>query len=330
MRALLLPHPNSPLQFVELPTPQPGPHEILLRIHCCGICRTDLHLQDGEIPFAHYPIIPGHQIVGRVAACGKETTKFCVGERVGVSWLGSCCNQCPFCLSGKENLCPQTQFTGCQRNGGFADYCVAEESSCFSLPSIYSDEEAAPLLCAGMVGYRAYAMIKEKRSIGFYGFGSSAHILTQLAASQGKEIYVFTKPNDTKRQAFAKKMGAVWSGGVDQQPPLLLDAAIIFASAGELIPLALKSVQNGGTVVAAGIQMSDIPSFPYSLLWGEKCVRSVANLTKREGKEFLQLAQQVPLRLHLNLYPIEQANQALSDMRKGGKEGSFVLQINPA
>jgi len=324
MRAMVLHKHHSPLQLSDVPIPKPGKGQLLIRVHVCGVCRTDLHVMDGELPNPILPIIPGHQIVGTIAEQG-EGTKLPIGMRVGIPWLGGCCQHCSFCLSGRENLCNQASYTGFQINGGFADYCVANEAFCFPLPANYSDEKVAPLLCAGLIGYRSLRFTGNSKRLGFYGFGAAAHIQIQVAAYLGKEVYAFTRPGDVKTQEFARSLGAVWSGDSDVFPPVKLDAAIIFAPVGELVPQALRAVDKGGVVVCAGIHMSDIPSFPYELLWEERVLRSVANLTRQDGKEFLDLAPKVPVSTTITPYPLERANEALEDLRHGKFQGAAVI-----
>lgn len=326
MRAMVLEKHKEPLKLVEIPRAKPGKGQLLLRVHACGVCRTDLHVVDGELPHAVLPIVPGHQIVGRVAENG-EGTKTPVGTRVGVPWLGGSCGHCAYCLEGKENLCDSALYTGFQVNGGFADYCVANEAFCFPLPAGYPDLQVAPLLCAGLIGYRALKFTENSRRLGFYGFGASAHILVQVARHQGKEVFAFTKPGDSSGQAFARSLGATWAGGSDESPPVPLDAAIIFAVAGELVPKALQATGKGGIVVCAGIHMSDIPSFPYAWLWEERVIRSVANLTRRDGSEFLALAPKVPVKSTVHPYPLEKANEALEDLRQGRFHGAAVIVV---
>ncbi|MCX7591637.1 MAG: zinc-dependent alcohol dehydrogenase family protein, partial [Kiritimatiellae bacterium] len=290
MRAMVLEEPCRPLRLCHLPVPVPGHDEVLVRIHACAVCRTDLHVVDGELERPALPLIPGHEIVGTVAEVGPGVSGLQTGQRVGIPWLGWTCGRCVYCLSGRENLCPNARFTGYQRQGGYAEYCTADARFCFKLPDGYPDVHAAPLLCAGLIGYRSYKMTGDARRLGFYGFGAAAHILIQVARHQDREVYAFTKPGDTAGQQFARELGAVWAGDSTTEPPIPLDAAIIFAPRGELLPIALRTVVPGGIVVCAGIHMSDIPSFPYRLLWEERTVRSVANLTRGDGKEFLALA----------------------------------------
>lgn len=329
MRAMVFTGKGVPLRLETRPIPAPGPLQILLQVTACGICRTDLHIIDGELSEPKLPLIPGHQIVGRVAALGRGSTGFREGDRVGVPWLGSTCGSCPDCQAGRENLCDAARFTGYHLDGGFAEYAVADQRFCFPIPEGYSDLQAAPLFCAGLIGYRSLAMAGASHRLGIYGFGAAAHIVTQVARWQGREVFAFTRPGDLAGQAFALKLGAVWAGDADADPPETLDAAIIFAPAGELVPSALKAVGKGGSVVCAGIHMSDIPSFPYRLLWGERVLRSVANLTRRDGEEFLALAPKVPVRTEVQAFPLEEANQALAALRAGRIEGAGVLVVAP-
>ncbi|MEO1401515.1 MAG: zinc-dependent alcohol dehydrogenase family protein [Cyanobacteria bacterium J06635_1] len=327
MQAMVLKAANQPLQWVELTKPSPGLTQVLLQVNVCGVCRTDLHIVDGELRYPKLPLVPGHQIVGTVVDVGDHVDTFQVGQRVGVPWLGQTCQHCHYCHSGQENLCDNAQFTGYQLDGGYAEYAVADAQFCFPLPEGYPDLQVAPLLCAGLIGYRAYRMTGNAQRLGFYGFGAAAHILIQLARHQGRAVYAFTRPGDITGQQFARDLGAVWAGGSDQQLPDLLDAAIIFAPVGSLVPTALKSVAKGGSVVCAGIHMSDIPSFPYEILWGERTVRSVANLTRRDGEEFLALAPQVPIKTAVQAFPLRQANQALAALRGGKIQGAAVLVV---
>ncbi len=328
MRAMLLEKPRQPLRLVDVPIPKPNPQQVLIQVHACAVCRTDLHIVDGELTEPKLPLILGHQIVGTVTAIGKKVTKIQVGDRMGVPWLGHTCNCCPYCVSGRENLCDRAQFTGYNIDGGYAEYTVADEGFCFPIPQDYPDLQAAPLLCGGLIGYRAYSMTGDAQRLGFYGFGSAAHILIQLANYQGREIFAFTRTGDTQGQEFARQLGAVWAGDSDTSPPEPLDAAIIFAPVGKLVPAALRAVGKGGVVVCAGIHMSDIPSFPYHILWEERVVRSVANLTRQDGEEFLTLAPQVPIRTEVNPFPLTQANEALDALRSGKIEGSAVLVMS--
>lgn len=326
MRAMVYLGNKKPLELQQVPIPQPGTHEIQFEVLACGICHTDLHIVDQEIIPPHLPIIPGHQIVGKVTALGANATKFKLGDIIGVPWLGGCCEHCRFCLKHQENLCDFPVFTGFTRNGGYAEYGTAHEDFCFSIPSGYSPEKAAPLLCAGLIGYRALRLCGECETVGMLGFGASAHLITQAATHLGKKVYAFTRKGDTKKQQFAKELGAVWAGSIED-PPEPLDAIIVFASDGALVPQALKHVRKGGSVVCAGIHMSDIPSFPYHDLWEERIIRSVANLTRQDGIEFLELAEKFPLVVETHSYPLEEANQAISDLKKGKFNGSAVLKI---
>jgi propanol-preferring alcohol dehydrogenase len=329
MEAMLFEEPGQPLQRRTVPVPQPGPGQVLLEVHACGICRTDLHLIDGELPPAPLPIIPGHQIVGTVLAIGKGGgDRMTPGDRVGVPWLGWTCGECRYCSMGRENLCDNAGFTGYTINGGFAEYAVADQRYCFPIPDGYGDIEAAPLLCAGLIGYRSYRMCgSDVERLGIYGFGAAAHIIAQIAAFQGKQVYAFTRSGDHEAQAFARRLGAVWAGAGDEAPPQLLDAAIIFAPVGALVPAALRALRKGGTVVCGGIHMSDIPSFPYSILWEERTVVSVANLERRDGEELLALAPQVPVRTEVRKFALSEANQALNQLRDGRLTGAAVLVL---
>jgi len=325
MRAMVMSEPNRALVDTEIETPQPGARELLLRVRACGVCRTDLHVIDGELPSPKSQVIPGHEIVGEVLAAGAGANRFSVGDRVGVPWLGKTCGTCKYCRSHRENLCDSALFTGYTRDGGYAEATVAHEDYCLAIPSEYADAEAAPLLCAGLIGYRSLKMTGDAQRIGIFGFGAAAHIVTQVARHQGREVYAFTRAGDDSTQQFARRLGAAWAGESSTRPPEELDAAIIFAPAGELVPRALSMVAKGGAVVCGGIHMSDIPSFPYQLLWGERVVRSVANLTRADGEEFLQLAPRVPIRPQTTVYPLAEANQALSDLRTGRLKGAAVL-----
>ena len=327
MRAMVLERPGQPLVLRDLPVPEPGPGHVLLRVHACGVCRTDLHIVDGELLDPKLPLVLGHQIVGEVVRVGAGATRFVPGQRVGVPWLGWTCGECKYCRSGRENLCDRARFTGYTLDGGYAEYTVADERYCFPIPEGYPDLQAAPLLCAGLIGYRALRFAGQAQRIGFYGFGAAAHILTQVAVWQGRQVYAFTRPGDHEGQAFARQLGAVWAGGSDELPPEPLEAALIFAPVGALVPQALRALEKGGTVVCAGIHMSDIPAFPYALLWEERVVRSVANLTRQDGEEFLSIAPQVPVRTEVQVYRLEEANRALEDLRAGRVRGAAVLQI---
>lgn len=327
MRAMLLEAPGQPLRAADLSVPAPKPTQVSIRVHACGVCRTDLHIVDGELTHPKLPLVLGHQIVGTVVEVGSEVKEFKQGDRVGVPWLGSTCHHCGYCTSGRENLCDRAQFTGYQLDGGYAEYTVADEHFCFPIPAGYPDLQAAPLLCAGLIGYRSYRMAGEGERLGFYGFGAAAHILIQVARYQGRKVYAFTRPGDAQGQQFARDLGAEWAGGSDESPPQPLDAAIIFAPAGQLVPAALQAVAKGGIVVCAGIHMSDIPSFPYKLLWEERVIRSVANLTRQDGQEFLALAPQIPIRTQVEAFPLEEANRALASLRSGKIQGAAVLLV---
>lgn len=326
MRAMALTRAGSgQLEAVETGRPVPGPRDVLVKVSACAVCRTDLHVVDGDLPHPKIPIVPGHEIVGRVEAVGDEVEHHAPGDRVGIPWLGGCCGVCEFCRTERENLCRQARYTGYQVDGGFAEYAVADASFCFRLPSGYDDPHAAPLLCAGLIGYRAYRMAGDGRRIGIYGFGAAAHIITQVAVHRDRDVYAFVTPGDEPALAFAREMGACWAGYSDQPPPDPLDAAIIFAPVGRLVPEALSRIVAGGAVVCAGIHMSDIPSFSYRLLWEERTIRSVANLTRRDAREFLAIAGEIPLRTHIREYPLDRANQALDDLRHGRLSGAAVL-----
>ncbi|WP_414834308.1 zinc-dependent alcohol dehydrogenase family protein [Afifella sp. YEN Y35] len=325
MRAMVLERPGAPLLLKDLARPRPGPGEVLIEISACGVCRTDLHVVDGELQNPKLPLIPGHEIVGRVAACGGNVSGFKEGDRVGVPWLGHTCGTCVYCRSGQENLCDRPGFTGYTIDGGYAEFCVADAHFVFPLGEWGADAEMAPLLCAGLIGHRCLRMAGEAERLGLYGFGAAAHIVAQVARHQGRSVYAFTRRGDLKAQAFAGELGAVWAGDSSDQPPDELDAAIIFAPVGALVPAALKAVKKGGVVVCGGIHMSDIPSFPYELLWGERVVRSVANLTRADGDEFLALAPEVPVRTTTASYPLDRANDALADLRSGALTGAAVL-----
>ena len=327
MRAMILESPGEPLQAAEVPTPEPGPEQVLLHVHDCAVCRTDLHVVDGELPDPKLPLIPGHQIVGSVIRSGESVDRFATGDRVGVPWLGFTDNSCHYCLTGRENLCDDARFTGYQIDGGYAEYTVADQRFCFPIPEGYPDLQAAPLLCAGLIGYRSFRMTGDAERLGLYGFGAAAHIIAQVAEHQGRKVFAFTSPGDTETQQFARELGAVWAGDSIQPPPEELDAAIIFAPVGALVPAALRVVAKGGVVVCAGIHMSDIPSFPYEILWGERVVRSVANLTRRDGEEFLTLSPKVPVHTEVMPFPLEEANEALHALRAGEIRGAAVLVV---
>lgn len=326
MRALLLESPHRPLALSEVPKPSPSANEVLLRVRACGVCRTDLHLVDGDLVPPSLPITPGHEIVGEVIATGKAAERYRIGQRVGVPWLASTCGICGYCASGRENLCENARFTGYHVHGGYAEYALADERYCFEIPGSYSDVHAAPLLCAGLIGYRALSFAGEAKRIGLYGFGAAAHIITQVAKFEGREVYAFTRPGDSNGQRFALELGAAWAGDSESAPPESLDAAIIFAPAGALVPAALKVVVKGGRVICAGIHMSDIPAFPYSLLWGEREIKSVANLTRRDGEAFFAIAPRVPVKTEVECFPLEAANTALARLRDGKVRGAAVLQ----
>jgi len=328
MRAMVLETPGAALKLIDLPVPNPGPNQVLLRVNACGVCRTDLHILDGELHKPNLPLILGHQIVGTIVGLGESVHRFHLGERIGVPWLGYTDGTCKYCQRGQENLCDEPGFTGYTIDGGFAEYTVADQRYCFSLPETYSDIEVAPLLCAGMIGYRTYRLAGEhKERLGIYGFGAAAHIIAQVAIHQGQRVFAFTRPGDTEAQEFARRLGAVWAGDSTQQPPEQLDAALIFAPVGSLIVDALRATVKGGTVVSGGIHMSDIPAFPYRLLWEERTIRSVANLTRQDGEEFLAIAPQVPVKTEVVPYPLESANQALDDLRNGKLQGAAVLVV---
>ena len=326
MKAMVLPRFGlGHLEPVERKLPVPGPSEVLVKVVACGVCRTDLHVVDGELPNPTLPIVPGHEIVGRVEVVGRDVTAVAPGERVGIPWLGWSCGACDFCVSGRENLCPNARYTGYQIDGGYAEYAVADASFCFPIPAMYDDLHAAPLLCAGLIGYRAYRMAGPGTRMGIYGFGAAAHIIAQVARHQGRQVYAFVTPGDEQAVRFAREVGVAWAGFSNQPPPHPLDSAIIFAPVGRLVPEALSRVGPGGIVVCAGIHMSDIPSFPYRLLWEERTVRSVANLTRQDAREFLEVASTTPLTTHVQQYALGDANQALDDLRSGRLSGAAVL-----
>ena len=326
MRAMLFEKVGQPLRLAEIPVPQPGAGQVLLRVQACAVCRTDLHIIDGELSQPKLPLVLGHEIVGTVVEAGEGAHAFAIGQRVGVPWLGWTDGTCRYCQRGQENLCPEAKFTGYTLDGGYAEYAVADVRYCFPLPEGYPDLQAAPLLCAGLIGYRTYRLAgPHAERLGIYGFGAAAHIIAQVAAHQGRQVYAFSKPGDIEAQQFARSLGAVWAGGSDELPPARLDAALIFAPVGALIPAALRATAPGGVVVSGGIHMSDIPAFPYSLLWEERVVRSVANLTRQDGEEFLALAPQVPVRTSVTPFPLEQANEALQALREGTLQGAAVL-----
>jgi propanol-preferring alcohol dehydrogenase len=327
MHAMVLGQTKQPLELQELPVPAPAPGQLLIKVQACAVCRTDLHVIDGELPDPKLPLIPGHEIVGRVVAAGVGTAKFKPGDRVGIPWLGWTCQECEFCRSGRENLCSRARFTGYTLDGGYADYTVADERFCFLVPPVYSDAEAAPLLCAGLIGFRSLRKADDARRLGIYGFGAAAHIVVQVARHEGRDIYAFTRDGDTKGQEFARSLGAIWAGGSSDLAPEPLDAAIIFAPVGDLVPQALRAVGKGGTVVCGGIHMSDIPSFPYDLLWEERSLCSVANLTRADAEAFLALAPRVPIRTQIRTFPLAAANDTLAQLRNGLIKGAAVLVI---
>ncbi len=322
---MILHAPRTPLRLTEIPEPTPGPRQVLVQVHACGVCRTDLHVVDGELPNPKLPLVPGHEVVGTVIELGSEVTLRRLTERVGIPWLGWTCGHCRFCLRGQENLCPQARFTGYGLDGGYAEMALADERYCFPIPEGYPDVQAAPLLCAGLIGYRAFRLVGSAARLAFYGFGAAAHILVQVARHEGRTVFAFTRPGDLAGQSFARALGAAWAGDTTETPPEPCDAAIIFAPVGDLVPLALRAVEPGGAVVCAGIHMSDIPSFAYELLWRERAIRSVANLTRRDGEEFMALAPSVPVRSETVAYPLGKANQALDDLRNGRIRGAAVL-----
>ncbi len=327
MYAMLMKQAGKKLIYTQVEKPQPHQNEVLIKVSACGICRTDLHVIDGELTQPKLPLIPGHQIIGTIEKLGTAVDSFQIGQRVGVPWLGSSCETCQFCLTGRENLCDQARFTGYQIDGGFAQYCVANHRFCFPIPEGYSDVQAAPLFCAGLIGYRALLKTADAKHLGLYGFGAAAHILIQTACKQGRKVYALTSPGDRKAQDFAYQLGATWAGDSDKPTPHLLDAAIIFAPIGALVPLALRNTIKGGIVVCAGIHMSNIPSFSYDLLWGERTITSVANLTRKDGEEFLSLAPQIPIKTEIHTYPLAEVNQALDDLRHGRFTGAAVITI---
>lgn len=327
MRAMVLEEVGRPLILKDVPCPIPNPFEVLIKIKACGVCRTDLHIVDGELPHPKLPLILGHQVVGIIDKLGENVSKHKIGDRVGIPWLGGSCHTCEFCVSERENLCDKAIYTGYLRDGGYADYCTAHEDFILSLPQVYDDLHTAPLLCAGLIGYRAFRLAGPAKTIGFYGFGSAAHLLIQVANALDCEVYVFTRPGDEKTQAFARSLGAKWTGGSDQLPPIALDAALIFAPVGALYPQALKAIKKGGKVISAGIHMSDIPSFPYALLWEERSMSSVANLTRQDGIDFMQIVEKFQLQVTVTSFSLENVNQALAAIRNGTLEGSAVLKI---
>ena len=330
MRAMVLDKQDQPLRLVELPKPSLlGPDDILIAVNACGVCRTDLHVKDGDLQQPKLPLILGHEIVGIVVEKGDRVERLTLGQRVGVPWLGRTCGLCDYCMSGSENLCDAAEFTGYTLDGGYADFAIADQHFCFSLPDQYSNAEVAPLLCAGLIGYRALVAARDAKRIGIYGFGAAAHIITQVARWQGREVFAFTKPGDVDGQCFARKLGASWAGGSNETPPQIIDASILFAPVGSLIPQALKYTAKGGTVICAGIHMSTIPAFAYSLLWGERSVCSIANLTRRDGEEFFSIAPRARVKTEVEIFPLEAANEAIQRVREGKVRGAAVLEVKP-
>jgi propanol-preferring alcohol dehydrogenase len=328
MKVMVFEKQGTALSIQEVPVPVPEVNQVLIRVHACGVCRTDLHIIDGELKNPKLPLIIGHEIVGEIVSLGENVNRFKAGDRVGVPWLGYTCGECKYCKSGKENLCDNAKFTGYTINGGYAQYTAADQRYCFAIPDIYGDAEAAPLLCAGLIGYRSYRLCGEGfKRLGIYGYGAAAHIISQIAVHEGKEVYAFTKAGDSEGQSFAKKMGAVWAGSSDEMPPEKLDASIIFAPAGQLVPAALRATDKGGVVVCGGIHMSDIPTFEYKILWEERSVKSVANLTRADGEGLLAIAPKVPVKTKVQIYKLEDANTALNDLRLGKLKGAAVLKI---
>jgi propanol-preferring alcohol dehydrogenase len=325
MKAMILDAQRRPLRQADLPRPKPGVGELLLKVHACGVCRTDLHVMDGDLQLPKLPLILGHEVVGVVVEKGANAESFALGQRVGVPWLGRTCGRCGYCASGRENLCDAAQFTGYTLDGGYAEFALADARYCFALPDAYTDAEAAPLLCAGLIGYRALVATGDAKRVGIYGFGAAAHIIAQVARWQGREIFAFTKPGDADGQAFARELGAVWAGDSSAAPPQEMDAAILFAPVGALVPQALRHTAKGGTVVCAGIHMSDVPQFPYSILWGERSVRSIANLTRSDGEAFLELAPKAGVRTEVETFPLASANEALQQLASGRVRGAAVL-----
>jgi len=328
MRAMILEKPRQPLQLQEVAAPRVGAGQLLVRVATCAVCRTDLHVVDGELPNPKLPLVPGHQIVGRIQQIGEGVEGFSAGDRVGIPWLGWTDGECVYCRSNRENLCDRARFTGYTIDGGYAEFTVGDARFCFHLPERYNDVEAAPLLCAGLLGYRSLRKAGDARRLGIYGFGNAAHLIGQIALYQGRELFVFTRPGDKAGQESARRLGAVWAGGSDEMPPEKLDAAIIFAPAGALVPAALRALAKGGIVVCGGIHMSDIPSFPYADLWGERVICSVANLTRRDGEEFLEIAPRVPVKTQTETFPLEEANTALEKFRSGQLKGTAVLVVD--
>ena len=325
MRAMLLEKIGGPLVARDVAAPQPGPDQVLLRVAACAVCRTDVHILDGDLPAPKLPLILGHEIVGRIEAIGQDVTRFRIGDRVGVPWLGWTCGECNFCKSNRENLCERARFTGYTTDGGYAEFTIADARFCFPLPEEYDDVSVAPLLCAGMLGYRSYRKVKDSPKLGIYGFGAAAHLIVQVALFEKRKVFAFTRPGDKAGQEFARSLGAAWAGGSDETPPEKLDAAIIFAPVGPLVPVALRAIDKGGIVICGGIHMSDIPSFPYRDLWGERVICSVANLTRRDGEEFLAIAPRIPIRTTTQSFPLECANEAIEQLRRGELDGAAVL-----
>jgi alcohol dehydrogenase, propanol-preferring len=327
MRAMVLERQREPLRPAELPDPQPAAGQVLISVHACGVCRTDLHIADGDLTEPKLPLVLGHQIVGTVREMGEGAERFAAGQRVGVPWLGWTCGECRYCLSGRENLCDRARFTGYDVDGGYAELAVADERFCFQIPEGYPDEQVAPLLCAGLIGYRALRLVGDAERIGFYGFGAAAHILCQVVAHQGRRVFAFTREGDEEGQSFARKLGAEWAGSSEEEPPEEIDGAVVFAPVGSLMTTALQHSAKGARIISAGIHMSDIPSFPYEQLWGERVLGSVANLTRQDGEEFMALAPQLPVRTKVALHPLEHANDALASIRSGSLRGAAVLTI---
>ena len=325
MKAMILDAQGQPLRLAEVPRPEPEADQVLLKVRACGVCRTDLHVMDGDLQHPRLPLVLGHEIVGVVVEKGDRVERFALGQRLGVPWLGHTCGHCRYCASGSENLCDRAEFTGYTLNGGYAEFALADQRYCFALPNEYPDAEAAPLLCAGLIGYRSLVAAGDARRLGIYGFGAAAHIIAQVARWQGREIFAFTKPGDVDGQQFARQLGATWAGDADSAPPQEMDAAILFAPVGDLVPQALRHTVKGGTVVCAGIHMSNIPEFPYAILWGERCVRSIANLTRRDGEEFFAIAPKAGVRTEVTRFPLELANAALQQLRAGQIRGAAVL-----
>jgi propanol-preferring alcohol dehydrogenase len=325
MQAMVLFEPRTELKQTDLTEPKLAPGEVLVRVEACGVCRTDLHVVDGELPHPKLPLVPGHEIVGHVVRLGDSSSRFSVGDRVGIPWLGRTCDICEYCKSGRENLCDNPQFTGYTRDGGYAEFTVADERFCVPIPANYTDPEAAPLLCAGLIGFRSFSKTGDAKRIGMYGFGAAAHLIAQVAVYEGRQVYAFTRDGDVEGQDFARSLGASWAGGSSESPPVMLDAAIIFAPVGALVVDALRAIRKGGIVVCGGIHMSDIPSFSYELLWGERQICSVANLTRKDAADFMAIAPKVPVRAHVETFPLTEANEALHRLRTGKLRGAAVL-----